>query len=131
MSLVPAAAPGMGEACGSELSADDIGVIHQHSRTIGQAVKQTSEAIQKFLDWMNTKQRPAQWFREVAIEFNNGLRQSLEGKNKKHIQNVERTVWRARMDFFGFKHNTQRDKKSEKSHPRNGRISKQQARQRY
>jgi hypothetical protein len=44
-------------------------------------------------DWMNTKQRPAQWFREVAIEFNNGLRQSLEGKNKKHIQNVERTVW--------------------------------------
>jgi len=77
----------------SVISSDDIAMIHHYSKTIGVAVIKTSEAIQEFLDWMNIQQRPAQWFRQVAIEFSQGLQKSLEGKTAKHIQNVERTVW--------------------------------------
>jgi hypothetical protein len=87
----------MGEACGSDslsvVSGADIEVIHRYSATIGNAVLSTSEAIQQFLDWMNTQQRPSQWFRQVAIEFDDGLRQSLAGKSLGHIRNVQRTVW--------------------------------------
>ena len=97
MSLVIADAPVVDAACDSEslslVSAEDILVIHEHSSNIRLAVQQTSEAIQQFLNWMNTKQGSAQWFREVAIVFSNCLRQSLAGKAPRHIRNVERTVW--------------------------------------
>ncbi len=77
----------------SVVCAADIEVIHNYSKSIGQAVVRTSEAIQEFIEWMNTKQKPAQWFCQVAKEFSTGLHKYLAGKTKKHIQNVERTVW--------------------------------------
>ena len=97
MSLVPAAAPDSAEARGSNslslVCSEDVNVINGHSDKIAQAVETTSNAVREFLQWMNTKSGTAQWFREVAQLFSIGLSRSLEGKDSKYIQNVERTVW--------------------------------------
>ncbi len=76
------------------LTVQDESIIENHGRTVGAHFCNATEAMQKFIDFMSTRQyRVESYFRVVSV-FRKGLMSacSKKGLSRKHAENLARVV---------------------------------------